>query len=398
MIKRLRIRFTIIAMASVIIILGVILCITNISTYKKAISGVDTVLNVLVENEGRFDPFPNKPPKGPISEETPFETRFFVVEYKNDGSVLIFVDQIAAIKKTEALEMANKVIELSNEKDIIDVYRYQIVENEKGRMVIFVDISRQLNMINVFFKASVTVALVILVGVFILVFLLSKPAVMPIVKNYEKQKQFITDASHELKTPLTIISANNELIEMEYGKNEYVEAINKQVTKLNSLVRNMILLSKVEEEDNKIIKQEFSLSECMLSVCENYKASFEKKNKYFICDIEENINMNGDESLIRRLINIIIDNANKYSFNKVEVILQKKNDIEIIINNNIDQNDNIELDKIFDRFYRSSTHRTGNIEGSGIGLAVASEIVKLHNGEMKAYKNQNDEFEIKINF
>ena len=398
MIKRLRIRFILISMVSVTTILGIILLVANIVTYNRAMDGVDMILNLLIETEGEFTPMPNKPPKDHINEETPFETRFFIVEFKNNGDTFVHIDHIAAIEELEAIEMGEKVIESKKTIDMLGVYRYKISEKKDSTMIIFIDCTRQLNTITSFLRASMGVALIGLLGVFILVYILSKPAVMPIVKSYEKQRQFITDASHELKTPLTIISANNELIEMDYGKSEFSEAINKQVDRLNSLVKDMIILSKIEEDNRKMTNQEISISECVLSVCENHKVAIENNNKEFIYEIEEGINLFCEESLIRRLMNIVLDNANKYSSNKVKVVLQKKSKIEVIITNDTDNIDNIEVDKIFNRFYRSINHRSNVIEGSGIGLAVAKEIVKLHNGDIKAYKNQNNEFEIKIVF
>lgn len=396
MFRKLRTRFIVISMFSVAIILGIILLITNVATYKKAINNVDIIIEMLAQNDGNFNGNFIKPPKGPMSEETPFETRFFVVEYSNDGKIYVFIDNIAAVKKNEALEMASFIKGLSKNEGFVDIYRYQRFVKENEEMIIFVDCDRQLQIVNNFFKSSILVASLGLVGVFLLVLILSKPAVMPMVKSYEKQKQFITDVSHELKTPLAIISANNELNEIEYGNSEYTDAINKQIGRLNSLVKDMIFLSKIEEDNRKTIMQEFSLSEILLSICKNYESIFEKNDKIFMYSIQDDINYVGEESLIKRLIYIVLENAYKYSIKNINFKVEKKTNIEIIISNDTEGIDDIDVNKVFNRFYRSNYHRGKMVEGSGIGLAVAKEIVSLHHGHIKANKNLKNIFEIKI--
>ena len=234
-------------------------------------------------------------------------------------------------------------------------------------------------------------------GVFILLVIFSKPLVLPIAKSYERQKRFITDASHELKTPLTIISANNELIEMENGESESTRAIEKQVNRLTTLVKNLISLSKIDESERLNSAKNFSLSDALIDVCENFKVAFRNSNKYFTYDVEEGIDYFGDENLIRQLINILLDNANKYSLTKVNVNLEKVgNKINIVVTNDSKEVEERNLKEYFERFYRSQMSRSSDVEGSGIGLSLAKEIVTLHKGEISAYGIDTNTFQIKI--
>ena len=398
MIKKLRIRFVIVAMTSVIIVLGIIMFITNIVSYSKVTDSADSILTLLAQNDGKFSspPFVQKP-NGPMGIETPYETRFFSIKYYKNGMVTADTHQIAAVDELSAIEMGNKVLMSGKANDFEEEYRYLISEKEMYTLVIFMDCTRQLETANNFLKSSMLVSIGALVGVFILLVIFSKPLVLPIAKSYERQKRFITDASHELKTPLTIISANNELIEMENGESESTRAIEKQVNRLTTLVKNLISLSKIDESERLNSAKNFSLSDALIDVCENFKVAFRNSNKYFTYDVEEGIDYFGDENLIRQLINILLDNANKYSLTKVNVNLEKVgNKINIVVTNDSKEVEERNLKEYFERFYRSQMSRSSDVEGSGIGLSLAKEIVTLHKGEISAYGIDTNTFQIKI--
>lgn len=398
MIKDLRIRFVTVAMISVIIVLGIIMLITNVISYGKVKDSADNILILLSQNDGKFNPphFGEKP-GGPMGIETPYETRYFSIKYYNNGMVTADTHQIAAVDEITAIEMGNKVLMSGKENGSEEEYRYLITNKDEYKLVVFVDYTRQLDTANNFFKSSILVSLGAIIGIFVLLVIFSKPVVLPIAKSYERQKRFITDASHELKTPLTIISANNELIEMENGESESTKAIEKQVLRLTSLVKNLISLSKIDESDRLNSARDFSISDALIDVCENFKGTFKSANKKFSYNIKGEISYFGDENLIRQLINILLDNANKYSLTKVNLNCERiGNRIKIELTNDSSEIEVGDLKEYFDRFYRSEISRSSDIEGSGIGLSLAKEIVSLHKGDISASGIDENTFQITI--
>lgn len=392
-------------MSAVILVISIIMVAINIFNFNEVKKYSDGLLDTIVYDRAFFErekddnPPPMEPQEGGIfnpafrrSMETPFETRYFTVYYGSDTRN-INLDHIASVDYEKATEYFEAALKSGKENGYIDNFRYKVVEkNDDDVMVAFVDCSRQIMSAESFLKISIVVSLAAIGVVFIGVFFISKRVVAPIVKSYERQKQFITDASHELKTPLTIISANNELVEMEYGENQSTKAINKQVIRMNSLVKNMSMLSKIDET-SRLEKKEFSLTDALIDNIEAFKPSIEGKDLEL--DIKDDVKVYADENLVRQMIAILLDNARKYSLTRIKIELTKAQKASLVITNDCSNISEVDLKKVFDRFYRDSTARAQKEDGSGIGLAIAKEIVTLHNGEILAL-NDNGDFLIKV--
>ena len=392
-------------MSAVILVISIIMVAINIFNFNEVKKYSDGLLDTIVYDRAFFErekddnPPPMEPQEGGIfnpafrrSMETPFETRYFTVYYGSDTRN-INLDHIASVDCEKATEYFEAALKSGKENGYIDNFRYKVVEkNDDDVMVAFVDCSRQIMSAESFLKISIVVSLAAIGVVFIGVFFISKRVVAPIVKSYERQKQFITDASHELKTPLTIISANNELVEMEYGENQSTKAINKQVIRMNSLVKNMSMLSKIDET-SRLEKKEFSLTDALIDNIEAFKPSIEGKDLEL--DIKDDVKVYADENLVRQMIAILLDNARKYSLTRIKIELTKAQKASLVITNDCSNISEVDLKKVFDRFYRDSTARAQKEDGSGIGLAIAKEIVTLHNGEILAL-NDNGDFLIKV--
>lgn len=394
MINKLRKRFILIATLAVVIVIGILLAVINIINYSRVSEDADHLLNILSTNDGSFggDKFNPRKDFGP---ETPYETRYFTVKYYSNGNIVTNIESIYAVGDIEtAINLSNMALSKGKEKGYIESYRYLVSYNSNRTLVVFVDCSKLLDAANDFLRISIAVSLIATFLVFILVLLLSKKAIEPTTKSYEKQKRFITDAGHELKTPLTIISANNELIEMENGESEYTLAIAKQINRMNMMVKNLSTLARLDEADRLALVKEFSLTDTFFDIYNNFKTMLE--SKYIVnLDIEEDILFSGDENLIRQLLTILFDNCNKYALTKIDIKVYKTNKINIIITNDALNIENKDLKQVFERFYRSVEARGANIEGSGIGLSVAKDIVYLHKGQIEA-SGVNNMFQIKI--
>lgn len=394
MIKKLQRKFIIITMASLLGVLLFLVGAINILNFYQMNSKINESLSYLAENEGRFPRFDKDliPKKGdPLfrfepNEETPFQTRYFVV-YMDEEKIVGNIDtgHIAAVSSQDARELAEKVMEHSGSSGFEDIYKYRIVENDSGYMIIFIDCRDKLQTTEEIFAISCAVAFSVIALMFLLVSILSKKAMKPFIENAEKQKLFITDAGHEIKTPLAIISANADVLEITTGQNEWINSIRNQTTRLDQLVKNLLMLSKMEEEQIKLSFQDFDLSAAAMRIAESFSALAQARNKRLSIYIQPDVYLNGDIGSIEQLVSTLLDNAIKYSDDegsiKISLTTGKKGK-KLEVYNTTGEIPVQNLDKLFDRFYRMDSSRSRESGGYGIGLSIAKSIVEAHNGKI----------------
>lgn len=237
----------------------------------------------------------------------------------NDGTIkAINTGKIAAISTESASSYASSLYKKNRTKGYIACYKYmaQTKTDSSGDsyiLYVFLDCERELNTFRSFLLASLGISLAGLLVFFGLVFFFSKRMVQPIAESYEKQKRFITDASHEIKTPLTIIDANTEVIEMMEGENEWTKSTRKQIRRLASLTENLVFLSRMDEESNRLEMTDFSLSDAVLDTASSFTAVAASLGKTLEVSAEPDISLHGDEKTIRQLVSLLVDNALKYS-------------------------------------------------------------------------------------
>ncbi|MCD8018390.1 MAG: HAMP domain-containing histidine kinase [Clostridiales bacterium] len=335
-----------------------------------------------------------------LTPETPYETRYFTVTFDEEENVTdINVDRIAAVDSDTAQEYAEKVLAGSSEKGFIESYRYLRQEKEGKTLVIFVDCSGSLSSFYAFLRASILVSIVGTLAVLILLSIFSGRIVAPFAESYEKQKQFITNAGHEIKTPLTIIEADAEIIELESGESEWVKDIHKQIVCLRDLTEYLIFLSKMEEKQKNINRIEIPISDVALETAQSFQALAKIQKKTFCFEIEPMLSYEGEVKSIQRLFSILLDNALKYSDPDGEIyfLLKKKNkNINIIVYNTAEQVDKEKLPHLFDRFYRADASRNSQTGGHGIGLSIAKAIVIAHEGKITASTSDGKSLTIHI--
>ena len=409
MIKKLRWKFIAVAMISIIVVLMVIIGTITLINYNKTVDNIDKVLTVLVDNDGKFDDLDfgddnlentdgnNKkdnlnPQKdyGEFTKETPYWTRFFSVKFTNSNpDPIVDTSMIASVSKEEAIDMAKETIDSNSMIGFYGAYRYKVKIADDFKLVEFVDCTKEMSFVRYFAFTGTWISLVGIIAVFIIVFIFSKIVFNPVKRTYDKQKRFVTNAAHELKTPLTIISANNELIDAEYNSLDETQAIDKQVKKLTIMINNLTLLSKLDEEDKNVdLKEKVDLTKLSNDLIEPFKVIFESRNIKFNFFVDDNCYIKGNTNLISQLLSLLIDNANKYALTYIdfEVRIVGKG-VELKTSNDADideKNPNL----LLERFYRNDKAR-GKIEGSGIGLSVVNEIVKLHKGTIKLNASNN---------
>ena len=397
MIKKLQKRFIIIAVSAVAAVLLIIMGTICIANYSEIISDADSTILMLEQNNGNYPKFGegkndgignNNKPKPGMSPEAQFETRFFAVYLNKDGeTVSVNTGSIAAVATHEAMEYAEEIYEHGSDKGFLGVYRYSVSQTDAGVMVLFLDCSRGLNIFYKFLETSLAVSVAGIFAVFIIVLLLSKRAIRPIADSYEKQKHFITDAGHELKTPLTVINASADVLEMTQGENEWTQSIRNQVARLTELTNSLVSLARMDEHDSKLMMTDFSISDAVAECLEPFTRLAAQQGKTFEMNIQKNISFEGNEDAIRKLVGILADNAIKYSSDKGSIVLTLKfvsRGPLLEMKNTVDEISKGNHDELFERFYRGDASRSNEVCGYGIGLSMAKAIVYAHKGKIMA--------------
>ena len=410
MIYRLQRRFILISTVAVLSVIALVFGIIFVLNITSMNRNMDILADRVSEGGGRFPgvfdetPFPDKiPPKNEqkfdfITPETPFATRHFTVFFDKNGEVSrTNTESIYAIDEDTAIEYAEKVMDDGEERGWVSSYRYKVFHTEMGYGVVFVDgsMNRAALLQSTMISAIVLFACAALV--LVLIFLLSKKAVKPIAESYEKQKQFITDANHELKTPLTLILANLDIAEAELGKNEWLDDIRSEGYRMTELVNQLVALSRMDEEGHPMNITEVSFGELVADTVAEFEPLAKDRGKALIASVEKEITYLGDEALLYRLVGILMDNAIKYcdQGGEISVTLRRGRRVVLTVENTYSAFGEIELHRLFDRFYRADKARkfTG---GYGVGLSMAKAIVEKHKGEITAYKKDNTHIGFKV--
>lgn len=396
MIGKIKRKLIIVIMTAVAVVLTIIFVAMNVMNYLHMAKSADDMLVLIAENNGTIPEYPQIDiPKErlpeQLSRESAYQTRYFIVQYDKQDSVIdINLSHIASISYEDAEKYAAEVSKRDSIAGYRGIYRYRIQPTDFGRIVIFLDCSMAMQTTTSMIFTSCGIALVSLLAIFLVIFIFSSRFIRPMVESVEKQKRFVTDAGHELKTPLAIINANVEVMELVDGSNEWLESIKNQVSRMDGLVKSMLRLARMEEGTIDSVAAVFDLSKVFNDITESFKVVAQQKNRNLRIHTQQNIKMSGDEEAIRNLISILVDNAIKYCSNdgKIEtkLSLEGKN-IKIRIRNTTDVKSNENLQRLFDRFYRPDDSRSRESGGFGIGLSMAKNIVEAHHGKITAQRD-----------
>lgn len=410
MIYKLQRRFILICTVSVLLVITLIFCVIlalNITSLNK---NMDILADRVSEGGGRFPgtfneggkhnkyPPGNEPNFDFINPETPFSTRHFTVVFDYSGKVVkTFTESIYAITEEQAIDYAEDVLDGTHERGWISNYRYKVFSTDFGFGVVFVDGSTNRSAM----MQSMVIAGVVLFAcaalVLVLILLLSKRAVKPIAESYEKQKQFITDANHELKTPLTLILTNLDIAESELGKNEWLDDIRSEGHRMTELVNQLVALSRMDEENHTLNLSDVSYGKMVSDTVSEFEPLAVSRGKSLVSSIDPEIVYHGDEALLRQLVGILMDNAIKYCDHggEINVTLHRSRHIVLSVENTCASVGELELNRLFDRFYRADKARTFQ-GGYGIGLSMAKAIVEKHKGDITAYKKDVNHIGFKV--
>lgn len=374
MLTRLRIQFIMLSMTVIIAMQGFIIYTSVRSTYNKMVAKSDHLVSSIYINVVN---------KKPIK----VDARYFYITFDKDKNPkTINVDSIPNVSKEEALELYNEVYSTGDLDGFYNGYRYCIYENKMRPIAVFVLRS---NMIDDVKKTAVSLIESSCAGLAVMLLILifaSKLIITPMAKAHRKQKEFITSASHELKTPITVIRADADILQMDDPDNEWIKDIKKQAENLTSMTNSLVSLARMDERNGHIKRVAFPVSDLAEEAVHSYNALALDSGKHFTYEITPGLTCNGDASSVRQLFTILLDNAFKYSSENGNIDFKLSSSgsyIILIVSNDVDNIDKNLTDRMFDRFYRADS-TSAKITGYGLGLSIAKAIVSEHNGSIKA--------------
>ena len=402
MIQRLRKKFIAASMLAVFLVVGAILGILNVISYRNIVSDADDVLALLRDNDGALPEALNDfdwraaPPRYQ-SPELAYELRFFSVLVDAQGNLLqTDTDRIFAVDTQGAEEYLNQALQTGNDSGFVGDFRYLRYAEDGATRVIFLDCGRLLAGFQDVLLNGVGIALAGFGAVFLLLLLFSGRILRPFARNYEAQRRFVTNAGHEIKTPVTIIDADAELLEMEGGQSEWLRDIRRQTQRLTVLTNDLVTLSRMEEHDG-LQMLEFPLSDAMQEVADSFQAPARKLGKALCTRIQPGLSFRGDERSLRQLAGILLDNALKYSIPGGEVdmrLLKQGRRIRMSVSNRAEGLRASDLNNLFERFYRADPSRAAG--GHGIGLSIARAVAEAHRGRIAASLRDGDRLTITV--
>jgi signal transduction histidine kinase len=392
MLKKLKTKLILITIIALFVVLATIVGSINVLHHRTIVLDADETLSLILSNSGKYPSIPDEDLPDTdinITPEAPYEARYFAVVFLNGKLAWVNTDNIAAVDDGMAINIAKEVVGNKIRSGFYNNYRYLVDEKDGRTMVLFLDCSRLLISAERFLIFSIVISLIGVLVVFFVLSAVAEKIVTPIADGYEKQKIFITNAGHDIKTPITIINADAELLEMELEDNEWVADIKKQASRLATLTSDLIYLTRMEEEKS-VPHEDFPLSDILEEVVGSFAGPAKTKNISIKCDIAPAIFYTGEQESIRKLFFLLMDNAIKYSpaDETVEIVAKQtiRGGISVRFSNLAPQLDSSTTKRMFDRFYRSDKARTSG-GGFGIGLSVASAIVHAHKGKISAEKH-----------
>ena len=423
MIKRLRLRMSLVVIGILLLVsVGIVLSI-YFSTIRNITSQAESSLAVLAnENNPPPNDLRDDREKGEKPEETPppkpdkddkndrgtknqrgdrgssFEIRngrdaaaaglgnSYTITLNDDGSVESWTSERDDLYSDEQIQdISEKILSESRESGRIDTQYYRVTHFNGQKKLYVLDARLDFLSASSTLRSTILITSIACVLLSFLAALLIRRMVRPVEEAFVRQKQFVSDASHELKTPLAVISANAEVLEQEIGENEYLGYIRSEVTRTDSLVRNLLTLARMDRNSDKVEMKPFDLSHALLNVILPFESTVYEAGKTMDTDIPDGIECVGNEEMIQQLAIILLSNALKYSddHGRIRISLAARGkQREIRVFNTGAPIPPEDQEKIFDRFWRGDPAHGSATGGHGLGLAIARSIVETHKGKI----------------
>lgn len=395
MARRLQRRFVLLATLAMGVVMLVLCVGLNLFSFWSQYDQSMHALEYLSLNGGQLPETPPQLRDGSPQAEPPFwtpETRY-QLRYcsvwldKEENPLFIMTDHVASISTQEALEYARAALGQGRESGRLEQYRYLVTSGTHGSLVVFLDCAREFQTARSLLLISTVVYLAVLAAVFGVSLLISGRAVHPIVESLRRQKQFITNAGHELKTPLSIINANVDVLSLTQGESQWLTSIQHQTRRMSRLIQEMLKLARLDE-GSKPAFSEVDLSALVEEMAADFSLLAQSGGRSFSSTVQPGLRLHAHEAGLRELLSILLDNAVKYSTPEGAISLslekhgrrlrlQLANDVPAPLTQE-------QLGHLFDRFYRGDGSRSSQTAGYGLGLAIAREIAERHHGKLSA--------------
>lgn len=322
------------------------------------------------------------------NEDSAYRTRFFRIFLDEDKKVTnVNMDHIAAVDEKKAVRMTKIAMLRRGKVGLVGSYRYR-KEYKDGqvRSIIFLDCKENQSFYHLAVTITITVSTLLTCLITVIFAIASKRAVRPFEINSNRQKQFITDASHELKTPLAIISANAEVLQYKGDGNEWTQNIIDQTKHMGKLINQLLVLAKLDEVQEKSEKQEADLKLLLEETIEPFEEVATQKKVTLKLHLEEGVTIRVNREQIAQLVSILTENAAKYVNDGGKIVwrLTKTQHGAVLVVKNTTEKELPDTKRMFDRFYRSDSSRSSKTGGQGIGLSIAKKIVDSHKGSITA--------------
>ena len=392
MISKLKKKIFWILMASIsTVLIGAIIIFAYIN-YRSSINAATSIMEKVndfgkiqeniapPENEQKINDESNKPPRGEIKLDAQLDdTYYYIIE---DGTII----NKSESDSEEIENMAIKISKKKTENGFIENYIYKVSKGRNdSKIVMLMKNENVIKRIRIIFVLSGIACLVVLIITYFISRNVSTIIVRPVEETIEKQKQFISDASHELKTPLAVIEANADVLESEVGSSKWMEYIQSEISSMDKLINNLLLLAKTEREPNMNIKEEINLSEEIMLTCSMFESMAYEKSIKINYNIEDDVKIGAYREDIKQIVSILVDNAIKHTKEDGNIFIElqkEKNGVLIQIKNEGEPIPEGERNKIFERFYRVDKSRNRKEKRYGLGLAIAKSIVEKYNGKI----------------
>lgn len=418
MIAGLRKRFIAIATLSIMLVLGVLMVTVDLANFGSIEDEADKTLDSLIvsnvfsngmplpssssdgeepayeedpaeeENEAKSSFFGAAIQAGGKSSTKDYESHYFSVSIGSDGNYQVFLANETELTSAQAIQLAKLAASGKKSKGYVSTYRYVLVSRGGELQCYFLDCTASMQNGMAFCVITTIVFLAGVLVFFLLVCLLSRSVFYPVEESYRKQKSFITNAGHELKTPLAIIDSCTEVIEMENGETKWTEGIHTQVERLSLMTQELITMAKFEENDQDLERAVFNLSEAFNDVIKPFSLMAEEQGFLLHTMVTDNVLIYGNERSLRQIISILADNAIKYAKPGTTIILgvaNQRHKVQIFSKNDtLDPITPGQHREFFDRFYRGDTSHSSEKKGYGIGLSMAQTVVRAHGGAITA--------------
>lgn len=313
------------------------------------------------------------------SEESPYRMRYFTVDRNGN----IDLSHIASVDEDEAASMITLASFSKHSTGYTGSFRFRKADS----ITVFLDCTEEFDDARSVLITISVIALLFVAMITVVFKLISKRVMRPFEENSRLQKRFITDASHELKTPLAIISANAEVLAYKDGENEWIKNILSQVERSTVLINELLTLNRLEEIETNTVTMPVDLSGLIKETTDEFSEVFKGKNVSVGLDIKENVTVYGVREQLKRLVSVLVDNAAKYVTEggrfKVTLKSGARNAV-IEMFNTCELDSSVDYSHLFERFYRPDSSRTSGAGGHGVGLSIAKRVVELQKGSIEA--------------